>query len=92
MRQYFIGFVAVTLFALPGTMLGSGCTGNACSVVSRADSGGCIIFVNNSNKAVHIKLGGMSTNIAGHGRWKVTNIDGKTCIGAAVGDLEINYL
>jgi hypothetical protein len=86
-----IAGVFLFMMGLSATMLGSGCSGNACGVIARVDAGGCIIFKNNGKRAVHIALGAISKNTNPGDTFKVVNFDG-SCLKAVVGDLSANYI
>jgi hypothetical protein len=91
MRKLAVAAALATLLTVPGTALGSGCTGDACAVIYRADAGGCIVFKNAGTRPVYIVLGNMSTKIVGGGIWKVMNIDGKTCLRQVIGNPTANF-
>jgi len=91
MRKLALILALTVQLAITETVLGSGCNGDACSVIYRVDSGGCIIFKNSGTRAVHVVFGNMSMTIAGGGTWKVMNIGGKSCLREAVGNPIANF-
>ena len=91
MRRLSLTVAIVFLVAVPTSLLGSGCSGNACAVITRADSGGCIIFKNNGKRAVHIAVGIISKNVGAGGTFKLVNLGG-TCLKLFPGDVSASYI
>lgn len=82
--------VLLILLAPSATMFGSGCSGNACGALSRADRNGCIIYKNNSDRTIQIQVGPYGGYIKPNGQF-VLAVGGK-CVGAVIGDVTANYV